>query len=102
MGQTIPPSPLYALLPLLKQIAVREPPYKWVISEQTGDFQLFDLSKDGREQQDLSAHADHDTAAALLTDYRKVCSAPPPPARPTDGTLDPAVLEKLRALGYVQ
>jgi len=102
MGQTIPPSPLYALLPLLKQIAVREPPYKWVISEQTGDFQLFDLSKDGREQQDLSAHADRDTEAALLADYRKVCSAPPPAARPTDGTLDPAVLEKLRALGYVQ
>ena len=98
-AQPLPASPLYALLPLRNEIAVRKPPYKWIISERTGEFRVFDLGEDPLELHDVSGKVDPRTAAELLAGYRATCTTPPPPSR--GDVVDPAVLEKLRALGYV-
>jgi arylsulfatase A-like enzyme len=73
--------------------AARTPDAKTI--RQGGRVEVYDLARDPGEQRDLGPTAPAALAAALAA----LADAPPPP--PADGR-DPALAEKLRALGYVQ
>jgi arylsulfatase A-like enzyme len=78
--------------------AVRQPDWKLIHAPVTDDFQLFDLGADPGEQTPLDVEAGHGPALRLsLEDFAR--TAPPPPARTGH---DPALGEKLRALGYAE
>jgi choline-sulfatase len=81
----------------LRLIAVRTPGWKLIQAPDLGRTELYDLTHDPGEHQDRSGAAD---GAALATELaRWEATVPPPP--PVAGR-DPRLLEKLRALGYVE
>ena len=94
--------PLFA--DLVGTVAVRHLGFKWIIDEKSGAAQVFELATDPHEMKNLDgARPLPVDAARWLRDFHALC--PPaaqgqPPALP-NGAIDPAVREKLRALGYL-
>jgi hypothetical protein len=77
---------------------VRQPAWKLIHAPATDDFQLFDLGADPGERSPLAVTAgDGPALQGALEDFAR--AAPPPPARTG---YDPALGEKLRALGYAR
>ena len=99
-GASLPDRPLYASLVITRQVAVRVPPTKWIIDQATGRVHSYDLRDDARELHDLGASSP-DIGAELLAKYRAACETLPASDVPAAPTLDPAVKDKLKALGYV-
>jgi arylsulfatase A-like enzyme len=98
-GGSLPPSKLYANLPLLNLVAIRSGNLKWIINQQTGASMVFDIVRDPGEMHELSETT---SAVPLLREYEAACAAPPPPPAPAETEpVDPAVQEKLKALGYI-
>jgi arylsulfatase A-like enzyme len=78
--------------------SVRQPDWKLIHAPATGDFQLFDLARDPGEHSALDVTTgDGPALRGALDDFLR--TAPPPPARTG---YDPALGEKLRALGYAE
>ena len=100
-GETLPPVTLWAELPIRQMIAAHQGDRKWIISRKTGRGELFDLVNDPHERVNLRAGEAPDAVAKLLDEWTATCAAPP---RPDVGEkreeIDPAVQEKLKALGY--
>jgi len=78
--------------------AVRRPDWKLIHAPVADDFQLFDLAADPGERSPLAlTTGDGPALRVALDDFAR--SAPAPPARTG---YDPALGEKLRALGYAE
>jgi membrane-anchored protein YejM (alkaline phosphatase superfamily) len=99
-GASLPDRPLYASLVFTRQVAVRVPPTKWIIDQATGRVHSYDLHGDARELRDLGASSPA-IGSELLARYRAACDTLPASDIPAAPTLDPAVKDKLKALGYV-
>lgn len=99
-GGSLPDRPLYASLVLSRQVAIREPPMKWIIEQATGRVHSYALT-DAGETHDLGPPSP-ETGPALLAKYRQACDKLPPASVAAPPTLDPAVRDKLKALGYVE
>lgn len=97
------PPPLFA--DLGGKVAVRQGGLKWIIDEKTAAAEVFDLGTDPRETKNIfGTRTLPREPAAWLEDFHRLCppaGAPSPPLGGAD-TVDPAVREKLRALGYVE
>jgi len=106
-GDSLPPMTLWAELGIRNLVSARTAELKWIINQKTGRVQAYDTAVDPHEKTNLAPGLPGDTPNRLLGEFRAMCSAPGLPVRPEsgspaqDGTLDPAVREKLRALGYV-
>lgn len=100
--QDIRPRPrtLFAELPRLDLVAARQGPLKWIINTAGGArSSAFNTRIDPNEDKVVGMPG---AGQRLLEDFQRHCAAlPPPAARGTGPTLDPAVTEKLRALGYL-
>jgi hypothetical protein len=82
-------------------VAARVGTNKWVIGQKTGRAQVYDLALDPGELVDRSGQFPADGGTKLLEGYHQICSILPPPTTPEgDEEIDPAVREKLKALGY--
>jgi arylsulfatase len=78
--------------------AVRTPFWKLVASPDAGHLELYDLGADpGERENRFGTAAEGKILARMLASWRD--AAPPPPAA---GGRDPRIVEKLRALGYVE
>ena len=95
-------------VPLLADIggtvAARDAGLKWIVDGKTGATQVFALATDPHELRDVAGTrplpAD---GAKWLADFRALCPPATPGATvPGTGTIDPAVRDKLRALGYIE
>ncbi len=85
-------------------VAARYAGFKWIVDEKTGATQVFALATDPHELRDVAGTrplpAD---GAKWLADFRTLCPPAAPGATvPGTGTIDPAVRDKLRALGYIE
>jgi arylsulfatase A-like enzyme len=79
-------------------VAWRTPAWKLLHAPALERYELYNLARDPGEQQDRFRTApEAGTLAAALSDWQRAAPAPP-----ETGPEDPAVREKLRALGYVQ
>ena len=83
-------------------MALRKQRYKFILSTIDGSEELFDLHKDPTEEQDLSRRRP-ELAQKLRTELEATLRANPPRQKPdaTPVEPDPALLERLRALGYM-
>jgi arylsulfatase A-like enzyme len=79
-------------------VALRTPAWKLIWAPSRNGFELFDLGHDAAERENrIGSEPAGAALAEALAAWRT--AAPPPPA---GGGQDPAMREKLRALGYVQ
>ena len=100
-GGSLAPTTLYAELPQRKQLAAKTAQRKWIIDTSARSAQVYDLRADPGETLDLGHDVSSESGGRLLDGFRLLCSATPgraPVAGPAP--LDPAVREKLKALGY--
>jgi arylsulfatase A-like enzyme len=98
-GGSLPDRALYASLAITRQIAVREPPMKWIIDQGSGQVHSYSLEDSG-ETRDLGSSSP-DIGPRLLAKYRQACDMLPPSDIAAPPTLDPTVQDKLKALGYI-
>ena len=98
----VAPVPLFAELE--PQVSVRSAQFKWIIDEKTGATQAFDLATDPHETANLTGVRElPGDPAKLVAEYRTRCATPaPPPLVAHPDQVDPLLLEKLKALGYVK
>src|SRR5207247_10854809 len=96
-GGSLPDRPLYASLVITRQVAVREPPMKWIIDQGTGKVHSYSLGDSG-ETRDLGPSSP-DIGPRLLAKYRQACDTLPPSDVAAPPKLEPAVRAKLKALG---
>jgi hypothetical protein len=88
---------VFAELPVYNLLSVRRGPHTWILNEKTAEMETF--TDDGANGGPGEATA----GAALLREYRARCrAASAESGPPAIDSLDPAVREKLRALGYVE
>jgi arylsulfatase A-like enzyme len=78
--------------------SLRTAEWKLIQAPSLGRFQLYDLRRDRAERTDCFATAPEAHALAAALDAWAATTPPPPPP----AGRDPRLLEKLRALGYVQ
>jgi arylsulfatase A-like enzyme len=85
------------------KVAVRHGGLKWIVDEKTGSAEVFDLASDPKETRSvLGTRALPREPAAWLAEFRRLCPRTGP-APPVGGDrIDPAVRDKLRALGYLE
>jgi len=101
---TISPATLWAELGIRNLVSARTPEIKWIVNHKTGRAQAYDVARDPHEQRNLADRLSSDGSQKVLADFAELCTprdlanSPPPPATQP---LDPAVREKLKALGYV-
>jgi hypothetical protein len=97
--RALPEVPLFAEAPLQHLVSVRRGPYTWILNDRTGELEV--LARDGGAERgaDETLRAE---GVALLREYRALCQAAPDAPAPGVDDLDPAVRDKLRALGYVE
>jgi arylsulfatase A-like enzyme len=92
--------PLFA--ELTGSIAARDSGWKWIIDREGTHADAFDVAADPAETTNLNpSEAVSDATRALLTDFLNRCGGLRVPPAPNDDQVDPAVREKLKALGYV-
>jgi hypothetical protein len=93
--------PLFASV--ADSVAVRHAGFKWIIDAKTSAAQVFALATDPRELTNLDGTrplpAD---GAKWLAEFHALCPPAAPGATTPGETVDPAVREKLRALGYIE
>lgn len=97
-GDPLPDADLFALFPSKQQLAVLRQGRKWVIDLKTRRAECFELGLRGGEDSRVPLPSEP-TVEALLARYEPRCTAARSGA-PAPEPLDPAVREKLRALGY--
>ena len=97
-------APVRLFAELEPQVAVRSAQFKWIIDEKTGATQAFDLAADPHETANLTGVRElPGDPAKLVAEYRTRCATPaPPPVVLHPDQVDPVLLEKLKALGYVK
>ena len=85
-------------------VAARNDGLKWIIDEKTGATQVFALATDPHELRDVAGTRQLPAEGAKwLADFRALCPPATPGATvPGTGNIDPAVRDKLRALGYIE
>jgi arylsulfatase A-like enzyme len=109
----IRPSALWAELPSHRLLAARIGPLKWIIhTADPGATEAYDLTRDPEELRNVAGLLNPDQPGQLAAAHAHECrsvpplqagtAAPPAPAPPAAPGLDPAVRDKLRALGYVE
>ena len=90
---------LFADLPEKHLVAVRNGQSKWIIDETNGHANVFVPVVDPHERAPTKKDASLQVPQ-LLAKYRAACAAPPPSASAPEP--DPAVQQKLKALGYTE
>jgi arylsulfatase A-like enzyme len=101
-GERLPATTQWAELPFAKLVAARDGRVKRLIHVETGEAKVFDLAADPEEEHDLGSTADVEENRRLLATWERLCAAGrADDARDRRPALDPAVREKLEALGYV-
>jgi arylsulfatase A-like enzyme len=78
-------------------VSLRQPPWKLIHAPAAGRFELYDLARDPGERDDRFGAAPEGARLAALLAGWQAAAAPPSVAGQ-----DPALRERLRALGYVQ
>jgi arylsulfatase A-like enzyme len=101
-GESLAPATLYAELSIFKQIAARTGSTKQIVNLETGAGQVFDTAVDPGEQHDLVAQGSARVEWGKIDEFKRLCAPRAPAQKAGSGDrLDPAVREKLKALGYV-
>jgi arylsulfatase A-like enzyme len=86
-----------------RRVMARTGDAKWVWDYKDGRVvEAFDLRADPEERRSLDDAAFHARGAPYLADYLARADAAPAAPAASDAPADPATVEKLRALGYVQ
>jgi arylsulfatase A-like enzyme len=97
-----PPRPVIAEAPLYgpRAKAIVEWPYKAILDLESGEARLFDLSADPGERNDLAAARPEELRGLLGVLADRIAAATPGESAPAE--LDPELLRRLRALGYIR
>jgi arylsulfatase A-like enzyme len=97
-----PPRPVIAEAPLYgpRTKAIVEWPYKAILDLESGEAQLFDLSTDPGERDDLAAARPEELRGLLGVLADRIAAATPGESAAAE--LDDELLRRLRALGYIR